>query len=199
MSEGLLEYAAAEGLTATSHLVLSLSDTVKQRLEQVQGAGEEDQQSAEATTSAAAGCEEGEQGSSSQGLRKRQLHHLPSANKASSSQPGAPASDELDTAALKAKHRQAQARWQLTMAQAAQAVVRGFGPDVEQQYRKWVAEHYQVQIRSWALVTVAMVVVSTIKSALLGTAVLQAHLPAHLLIGAPYVGSVLVVAKAQQR
>jgi hypothetical protein len=92
-----------------------------------------------------------------------------------------------------------QARQQLTMTQAAQAVVWGFGSDVEQHYRKWVAQHYSMQVRTWCLITVFWVLTSILKSAQAGTAVLQAHLPAHLIVIAPYIGSTLVVMKPQTR
>jgi hypothetical protein len=202
-----MEYAAEEGLTATSQFIQSLRGTLGGRLEQVQGMEMKGQLPA-ATSSGTEVDGPGEAGSSSsQGLRKRPAQRLPSASKLGekSSVQGKSAAasgpDDLDdTAALKAKHKQAmQARQQLTMTQAAHAVVWGFGPDVEQHYRKWVPQHYSAQVRAWCMVTVLMVVVGIIKSTQAGIAVIQAHLPAHLIIVAPYIGSILVVAKAQQR
>jgi hypothetical protein len=149
MSEGLLEYADAEGLTATSAFIESLSGKVKQRLQQISSTtsgadvpatsmvqlaeAEEEEAAAGCSSSRNSSEAAGKGGDGQQGLRKRGIAKLEGT--------------DVVTKDLHKKtsgqHRHGLLRRQPSFTQAARAAVHGFPRHTEEQYRDWRAVHYR--------------------------------------------------------
>jgi hypothetical protein len=147
MSEGLLEYAAAEGLTATSEFIESLSDAVKQRLQQISSSTTGPDAPATSMVQPvdaegeqpAAGCSSGRSsseaaGKGGDGLRKRSIAKLEGSD-------GVIKDLHKNTGGQ--QHRHGLPRRQPSFTQAARAAVHGFPRHMEEQYRDWKAVHYR--------------------------------------------------------
>jgi hypothetical protein len=82
--------------------------------------------------------------------------------------------------------------------QAAKAMLTGFRPAAtEQGYMSWVGA--QCSAHTWSFVYLAWLVIVIIRSAREGVPVLMAHLPSHLIVGAPYAVSLVLAATGQYR
>jgi hypothetical protein len=223
MSEGLLEYAAAEGLAATSHLVQALSDTVKQRLEQLQAPGGSTATAQAATppvghaheiTSPANNTDPasntGPVVSDGFGHASSSAYlypPLPAPVKPSAAQKDfdAPAAPESPGPSGQPDAQQSgrltpQLVRQPSYREAAAAVVTGFHPrEVEGQYGVWLAANTRALVRTWSTMFLCWVLTCTLRSYQEGLPVLVSHLPFNLLLGAPYLGSAFVALKGYYR
>jgi hypothetical protein len=70
---------------------------------------------------------------------------------------------------------------------------------MEQQYSSWVGAQCSTQVQTWSLVYLLWLVVVIVRSAREGVQVLMAHLPSHMIVGAPYAVSLVLAATGQYR